>query len=375
MFPKNKRSLVILGNGFDLNLGLHTSFKDFFESKYSPFNKREWSMFDNKENWYDLENFIMEESSSHLLAENLTEHPGVQIEERNRFVKIINLINRKLIRYLRNEEKQINSKKINVRVQKYLDQADSIINFNYTSTPVKIYGLSANKIYYIHGSLKENFIIIGSSNDNALEGSPIMFRFLSKSYLRDILDVRRYLLKNHEYSRNRLENFKTYDKYYYSWRRISPYLVDKKIYKYLTILDTEYDEISHYFSDRVYEHWRKFNHSTSIKIMKELIKSQENVDFFNGFLEYINSNNYRPFKIKIPISKRKFLSPEDIVKITIIGHSLHSDADLILDLFKACQNLHEINIFRYNGEEKERLISILQDNRMQKNIKINVVDY
>ena len=65
----NQKSIVlILGNGFDLDLGLRTSYKDFWESKYCP--KRypaplirhlnsKWSDSIEAVKWYDMENELL----------------------------------------------------------------------------------------------------------------------------------------------------------------------------------------------------------------------------------------------------------------------------------------------------------------------------
>ena len=60
------RKLVILGNGIDLNFGLHSSFKDYFESNDAPQKLKRLIELDGKENWYNLENFIMKMSSTRL---------------------------------------------------------------------------------------------------------------------------------------------------------------------------------------------------------------------------------------------------------------------------------------------------------------------
>lgn len=64
----NTKKILILGNGFDLDLGRETSYKSFYESEFCPkdypapiikhLNER-WA--DNLESvkWYDLENEIL----------------------------------------------------------------------------------------------------------------------------------------------------------------------------------------------------------------------------------------------------------------------------------------------------------------------------
>lgn len=65
--PRN--IVLILGNGFDLDLGLRTSYKDFWESEYCPKNypapliahlNERWSDDLEAVKWYDLENELLE---------------------------------------------------------------------------------------------------------------------------------------------------------------------------------------------------------------------------------------------------------------------------------------------------------------------------
>lgn len=61
----NKKKVLIIGNGFDLNLGRKTSYKDFYESKFCPRNypapliyhlNTKWDINLDEVKWYDLEN-------------------------------------------------------------------------------------------------------------------------------------------------------------------------------------------------------------------------------------------------------------------------------------------------------------------------------
>lgn len=64
-----RKIVLILGNGFDLDLGLKTSYKDFWESEYCPKNypaplihhlNQCWTDNLNAVKWYDLENELLE---------------------------------------------------------------------------------------------------------------------------------------------------------------------------------------------------------------------------------------------------------------------------------------------------------------------------
>ncbi|MBW0456184.1 hypothetical protein KDZ20_07405, partial [Lactobacillus crispatus] len=58
------KKLVILGNGLDLNFGMHTSFKDFFDRSNNINKIKSLLNLYGKQNWYDMEDFIMRLSST-----------------------------------------------------------------------------------------------------------------------------------------------------------------------------------------------------------------------------------------------------------------------------------------------------------------------
>lgn len=67
--PNPRKIVLILGNGFDLDLGLKTSYKDFWESEYCPKNypapliyhlNQRWKENISAVRWYDLENELLE---------------------------------------------------------------------------------------------------------------------------------------------------------------------------------------------------------------------------------------------------------------------------------------------------------------------------
>lgn len=60
-----KKKIIIIGNGFDLNLGLKTSYNDFIKSNYfesllEEDNSLAWHLSDQTQlnNWVDIENEI-----------------------------------------------------------------------------------------------------------------------------------------------------------------------------------------------------------------------------------------------------------------------------------------------------------------------------
>ena len=376
------KKLVILGNGLDLNFGMHTSFKDFFDRSNNINKIKSLLNLYGKQNWYDMEDFIMRLSSTRPNGASMMTHPGVYQETYQKYVSNINFIRKNIIHYLKKEENELEIAHFSNNVETFLKNADSIINFNYTDAVTQAYNVSNEKIYHIHGSLKENFIILGNSNESLVEGIPKKYRIFSKLYLRDILDLRRYLSREKRYSRKNIQNiiniFKIYNIYNYTYYKLPPYFTNSKIYKILCELNDDYDENSKYFYDLKYMNF-KAEHSFQLKEIRSLLlERQENVDILSPFLDYLHFNCFKPFKIRLPgLNKGKLTNifPEDIEEITIIGHSLESDKEIIFDLIRSCVNLKTINIFKYNGNELKNLNTILKYNNLDHDLIINTVDY
>lgn len=82
-----KSIVLVLGNGFDLDLGLRTSYKDFWESDYCPKSypaplikhlNEKWPDSLDKVKWYDLENELLEYFKG---IKNYSEHPDDLVSE------------------------------------------------------------------------------------------------------------------------------------------------------------------------------------------------------------------------------------------------------------------------------------------------------
>ena len=79
-------TVYIIGNGFDINLGLKTRFSDFADSEYWPFkpiNRRHSSPLaayldyhKSIDKWLDLENLLGKERFNSLLGDYITKSPG-----------------------------------------------------------------------------------------------------------------------------------------------------------------------------------------------------------------------------------------------------------------------------------------------------------
>ena len=92
-----KSIVLVLGNGFDLDLGLRTSYKDFWESDYCPKSypaplikhlNEKWPDSLDKVKWYDLENELLEYFKG---IKSYSEHPvDLVTESEIEFLKYYN---------------------------------------------------------------------------------------------------------------------------------------------------------------------------------------------------------------------------------------------------------------------------------------------
>jgi hypothetical protein len=171
--------IMIIGNGFDLSLGLKTSYKDFIESNYftSLLNQNNsLAIYLNEKqeinNWVDIEKEITEYSK--------------QIQDdkskvKNDFKELKNA----LIDYLKEaQEEEINqNSKAFEMMKNEISDTDMIYNFNYTNSVfhvAEILGSSdiKSKHSFVHGSIENKNIIFGVEDNARINDNHI---FLKKS--------------------------------------------------------------------------------------------------------------------------------------------------------------------------------------------------
>jgi len=169
-----KQKLIFIGNGFDLNLGLKTSYKDFLNSSFfeellntpnanpGPHLTKELKKNNEEKNWVDIEielsKFSKNKANEHFLSEYRD-------------------LCRKLTEYIESIQKCTHTEPSPalefITSQYNVNNKTTIINFNYTNTVQNIFQemrkksptLNTQKIpmehYHIHGSVKNNDIIFG----------------------------------------------------------------------------------------------------------------------------------------------------------------------------------------------------------------------
>lgn len=180
----NMSDLLIIGNGFDRNLGLKTDYSDFIKSPQflSLINqKNELCIYlESKhelQKWIDIENEFKTYSSNVFLDNNRDEFKKDYLELCDALCQYINSIDYDGID--RNSDAFIRMADI---LEKY--ELIVILDFNYTESIkniIDVVGANTESIRHIrvHGSAKEKNIIFGVEDDAKINPKDV---FLLKSY-------------------------------------------------------------------------------------------------------------------------------------------------------------------------------------------------
>lgn len=171
-----KHRTFIIGNGFDLDLGLQTSYKNFVSSdlwpivdsdinKSSLVNKLQK---DSKENWFDLEDSLCE--YGRLGTSSVIKLGTLQYDQ-----IVYYKIKDALSKFIMNHEmlepyKDSMAAEVLRRIASY-GVFDNILSFNYTDLNKIGTKIGANKVKYrhVHGSILGNDIILGTGSNFELK--------------------------------------------------------------------------------------------------------------------------------------------------------------------------------------------------------------
>lgn len=189
-------TLLILGNGFDLDLGMRTRYTDFSKSNHWPFKNRKCGLggylnrHKNTEKWFDLE------AEMARYCESISLLPRCLSTKRNqRDEKDDQLLTESLRKYLLEEfyrihnGKDYNKKSVAARILHIVCSSlvpGTIYTFNYTDLKTIAGGLdsrlavSCNPIY-LHGEIKEDSIILGFNEGQRISD---FYRRFCKSHRR-----------------------------------------------------------------------------------------------------------------------------------------------------------------------------------------------
>lgn len=197
-----KDRILILGNGFDLDLGLKTSYRDFCNSRYWPFNKLQYdydnggytfpmSLSDalllekNNSTWFDIEATLGKYACHKRRDESGYVHPDTLEQaaaDKTQYERLVT----NLKAYLQEIQKkaQIDKDSIAAQVFRALimnGYFNKIFTFNYTDLKylAKQIGIQQDFWYtHMHGTLDKG-IILGI--ESRMDFDPL-YRFMCKEY-------------------------------------------------------------------------------------------------------------------------------------------------------------------------------------------------
>ncbi len=297
---KTAKTLAIVGNGFDMAHGYKTDYKTFAEKTKSPYldKFKEYCESEKIETWYLFEENI-QKITYNLFLKSMSEKCDYDEnrKEAENLTEVFRQISILLADYL-NKETQNKPLIKNTNISNELTDDSIAINFNYTAT-AEIY---TKDVIYVHGSLKENDILLG-------------YDYRDEPCLAGFEDMR--------WSKNILRESLAFRRYYLGERR---YKLTGKSYKKL------YNGLESYL------HWENTGRGLDDEVQKFIPKYKK----INKFLK-----NYRN---KSPLPELDYSIIETIV---VLGHGIEADKKYLESLLNKCCNLNKVVIFRYSGETDE----------------------
>lgn len=303
-FKRTPQTLAIVGNGFDLNHGYKTDFKSFAENTKSLFldEFREYCQSENITSWYLFEE-NMRILSERVFLKSMSENCNFD-NNRQEVAKLTDIFKgiHVLLKYYLIRETFDKPILKNPHIAKYLNADAVAINFNYTKT-VETY---TKNVIYVHGSLEEDYILLGYD----YRDEPCLAQFedmrWSKRICRESLAFRRYFLGKKKY--------------------------DPQGRKYKALLS----------GLEGYQQWE----NTGRGLDEEAESFIPEYRTVNKFLKKYRSNSELP---KLQYQK--------IRTIAVLGHGIEADKVYLNDILKKCKNLHTVVIYRFAGESDESYFS------------------
>lgn len=183
--PSDDKRVLVIGNGFDLDLGWNTRFSDFASSSYWPQNYHNGSILSyllskrKVADWFDIEKEIGDFASGSFTKRSTIGY--IQINK-NYFNELVNGFKE----YLKEEiQKPINHDSMAALVLSEIlnnQQFTSIYSFNYTDLYeiARTLEIKVSFTYeHVHGALKDNDVILGAPEDKDLNKG---YEFLYKTF-------------------------------------------------------------------------------------------------------------------------------------------------------------------------------------------------
>lgn len=292
-------TLAIVGNGFDLAHNYKTDYKTFAEKVIHPSLKKFKDLCEREQDittWFYFEESIKVLTDS-IFQKNLTgncDFDKIQLEGKN-LKSIFQDIHNLLIHYLKNET-STNQLIIKKSIKEIIGSNTIAFNFNYTST-IESY---TENVIYIHGSLKEDDIILGYDYRDEACFADYNDVYWSKRICRENLAFRRFL-------KNRQNG-----------------IVLSKHKALIECLE-------------IYQTYANSGRGIDDEVGKDVLDFEE----AKAIINTIKENDYPN------------IFYEEIKTIVVLGHGIEADKVYLQGLLQKCPNIEKVIIFRYDKESDE----------------------
>lgn len=201
--------VLILGNGFDLDLGWNTRFSDFMKSQYWPQNNHSGSILHHLERCRDLTDWFDLEYQIGVYASGMaTRGDSKRSHDINReyFQKMVDGFKMYLLEATAEPIKSDSIAAIALNAILNNLNFTSIYSFNYTSLHkiAEQLGLKSRIVYeHVHGSLQDDNIIVGAPEDVDInEGYKFLYKTFNEHYssnalIHDLRDAKEVVFFGH----------------------------------------------------------------------------------------------------------------------------------------------------------------------------------
>lgn len=203
---KERKTLFIIGNGFDLHHGLptrYTDFIDFIETTYPSvyqwlhesvkgYALGYWDIIDKVDKgyvWNHMEDLLGSFEPMELLAEHINwqtsrDYKGPPSEEIQRLLHFGLHISGYLNAWLASLEQDLQALAPLKGVEDLLDRNRLVLSFNYTNTLEAVYGIEA--VLHIHGRTGQPLIMgHGNGDCGKMHGDDFGINAVNAKYIRD----------------------------------------------------------------------------------------------------------------------------------------------------------------------------------------------
>lgn len=296
------QTLVIIGNGFDMAHGYHTDYKSFVDQYADSNSDLKWFETYCKDNevgatWYFFEENI-KTLTTKLFEKRITEDfdGHASLDEGVWLERVYGEIQRLLMQYLRRELRRRPMSKL-PSVEKYLNENGKAINFNYTKTAENY----TDNIFYVHGSLDEDDIVLGYDDPSQPCLMPPEYMRFSKNLRREALAFRRFLRQE-------------------------------------CGLNSESERYKALLEDLgSYQYWGSSNRGIDDEIKQTIPHFEFIEQFMQSYVEHHEIPN---------------MDYEGISRLVVMGHGIEADQVFLKEIVSKCVNLQEVVIFLYDEESE-----------------------